>query len=82
MKCSPILIPLQPLIFLAGMTPCSRCGKPTDAVEGKTPLCDVCQANLLDHPQASSESTPPLEIDHRGIRLPARTRVGGIIIPQ
>ncbi len=24
----------------------------------------------------------PVEFDHRGIRLPARTRVGGIIIPQ
>jgi hypothetical protein len=30
----------------------------------------------------SSGSSLPDEYDHRGIRLPARTRVGGIIIPQ
>ena len=78
MKCSPIRIVLQALVFLAGMTPCSRCGKPSDAVEGKTPLCDVCQAQR----SASSESTLIAEFDHRGVRLPARTRIGGIIIPQ
>jgi hypothetical protein len=64
------------------MTMCSGCGNSTDVVEGKTPLCDACQASLRAQTEASLESALTVEFDHRGIRLPARTRVGGIIIPQ
>jgi hypothetical protein len=55
----------------------SECGKLPGVVEGQAP-----QTGDATEPQASSESKLPAEFDHRGIRLPASTRVGGIIIPQ
>jgi hypothetical protein len=49
------------------------------AIEDQAPLRKIGDStDRID----SSASTLPDEFDHRGIRLPARTRVGGIIIPQ
>jgi hypothetical protein len=53
---------------------CPHCGKPLKDTE--------------DRGRKSAEPTPettmeqPRETDHRGIALPRRTRVGGIIMPQ
>jgi len=55
--------------------PCERCGA---AVEPAA-LCAACR-EAESREKAAAAMEP--EFDHRGIRLPARTRVGGIIIPQ
>jgi hypothetical protein len=59
---------------------CSGCGQAVRAVKeildaGRAVTCADCQALAI-------ASNPDIEFDHRGVRLPARTRVGGIIIPQ
>jgi hypothetical protein len=67
------------------MATCSQCGKTADLIDGNASLCGSCRAKVSIRQDATSEtsgSTLPPEFDHRGIRLPARTRVGGIIIPQ
>jgi len=35
-----------------------------------------------ESPRNGGAAADAPELDHRGIRMPARTRVGGIIIPQ
>jgi hypothetical protein len=62
------------------MAACSRCAKPIPDGEAPPLLCAAC-AEAGAGPAGDASGTPP-EFDHRGIRLPARTRVGGIIIPQ
>ena len=54
---------------------CPHCGKP---IRGK-------ERNNLDspnNPAGETDKTPGREYDHRGIAMPRRTRMGGIIIPQ
>jgi hypothetical protein len=50
----------------------------------KADWCPACGGSLIERlnlPQ--SESTrPPAEVDHRGIVLPRRHALGGIITPQ
>jgi hypothetical protein len=62
------------------MANCSRCGQEIASAEPQ--VCASCQANVEVRPKNLSEPALPPEFDHRGIRLPARTRIGGIIIPQ
>ncbi|HEY6488788.1 MAG: hypothetical protein WCC26_15030 [Terracidiphilus sp.] len=64
---------------------CSQC----HAVLGagtKADWCPACGGALVEKPalaQGSSESlTHPMAVDHRGIVLPRRHAVGGIITPQ
>jgi hypothetical protein len=58
------------------MASSSKGGESDDPIKGDREAGDSTQKN------GSSGSSLPDEYDHRGIRLPARTRVGGIIIPQ
>jgi hypothetical protein len=60
----------------------SKRGQSSDAIEGHAPLHAASEASGSTQRDTSDGSTLPDEFDHRGIRLPARTRVGGIIIPQ
>jgi hypothetical protein len=53
--------------------------KSADVIEDRAPLIEIGDSTEQN---VSSGSSLPAEFDHRGIRLPARTRVGGIIIPQ
>ena len=52
---------------------CPVCGNP---LQPGLPPKDVAPASSLSAPQEQRER------DHRGILLPRRTRVGGIIMPQ
>lgn len=50
--------------------------------------CPHCGQPIADRKAApqdtenSSTPNPDREIDHRGVLLPRRTRMGGIIVPQ
>ncbi|MHB8389514.1 MAG: hypothetical protein ACYDBH_08030 [Acidobacteriaceae bacterium] len=51
--------------------------------------CPHCGAPMESHEQKFSTPTPSIpvkqddrEIDHRGVLMPRRTRIGGIIMPQ
>jgi len=46
--------------------------------------CPACGGALLERkvPEALRETGAPAEVDHRGIVLPRRHAVGGIITPQ
>jgi hypothetical protein len=61
------------------MAHCPHCGNLLDekrpSAQSKAALTEVDES-------VSSAPDQAAEFDHRGIRLPARTRVGGIIIPQ
>jgi hypothetical protein len=62
---------------------CIQCGAVLEP-EVVTPgdweaFCAACQA--ARHTESGAAIAAP-EFDRRGIRLPARARVGGIIIPQ
>jgi hypothetical protein len=61
------------------MASSSKGEKSVDAIEDQAPLLEI---GGTTEQGGSLGSTMPAEFDHRGIRLPARTRVGGIIIPQ
>ncbi len=54
---------------------CPHCGKPIQSEERKNP-------ELSTNPDRATEKTPDREYDHRGIPMPRRTRMGGIITPQ
>jgi hypothetical protein len=58
---------------------CEHCGKPVDA---SAPEAPAAKPELAAGHASPADSSLAVEFDHRGIRLPARTRVGGIIIPQ
>jgi len=66
------------------MASCSSCGNPLGADDGEPVLCGACKTLIEAGSQGNvpSAGAAPIEVDHRGIPLPARTRVGGIIIPQ
>lgn len=63
---------------------CTQCR----AVMGEETQCDWCPAcggALLDRASLPAEEqlgAPAVEVDHRGILLPRRHAVGGIITPQ
>ena len=50
----------------------------------KADWCPACGGALTDRPELPQLETkaPPQEVDHRGIMLPRRHAVGGIITPQ
>jgi Zn finger protein HypA/HybF involved in hydrogenase expression len=58
-------------------TQCDQCGEEIEP-NPMSGLCGACRASKL----RESETANGAEFDHRGILMPARTRVGGIIIPQ
>jgi hypothetical protein len=45
-------------------------------------VCPACGGELTASPGAGSDPQVPQEIDHRGIALPSRHAVGGIITPR
>ena len=47
-------------------------------------VCPACGGALLPHPgvETGLPGTPPAEVDHRGIVLPRRHAVGGVITPR
>lgn len=63
---------------------CSQCHA-VIAKETKADWCPACGGALISRsalPENSSENPPPAVVDHRGIVLPRRHAVGGIITPQ
>ncbi|MGA3332938.1 MAG: hypothetical protein ABSC62_02105 [Terracidiphilus sp.] len=53
--------------------------------ETKADWCPACGGALIERPelpQYPQNATPPAEVDDRGILLPRRHAVGGIITPQ
>jgi hypothetical protein len=63
---------------------CSQCHAVL-AQETKADWCPACGGALLERtslPDSGHSSGPAAEVDHRGIVLPRRHAVGGIITPQ
>ncbi|MGC9291900.1 MAG: hypothetical protein ACP5EP_04155 [Acidobacteriaceae bacterium] len=63
---------------------CTCCGNATTLEEAAL-LCPGCAATLRKKCQDEHQPAahgPEREHDHRGVLLPRRTRVGGIITPQ
>jgi hypothetical protein len=55
------------------------------AVETEADWCPACGGALTERttlPEANEQGRPAAEVDHRGIVLPRRHAVGGIITPQ
>jgi len=44
--------------------------------------CPACGGALIERPSLPASSQSPAEVDHRGIVLPRRHALGGIITPQ
>jgi hypothetical protein len=61
------------------MKACPHCGQP---IEDPSPDKVAAAEEPLAAEKSRTASPQGAEFDHRGVRLPARTRVGGIIIPQ
>jgi hypothetical protein len=60
---------------------CSNCDRTIAVEESRKVLCAECWDTLVASQGPALAGDPP-EFDHRGVQLPARTRVGGIITPQ
>jgi hypothetical protein len=64
---------------------CSHCHAVL-ATETQADWCPACGGALIERPCLPEEnprnSAPPPEVDHRGIVLPRRHALGGIITPQ
>jgi predicted amidophosphoribosyltransferase len=63
---------------------CSHCHAVL-SLENVADWCPACGGALLEQASASAlerPSGPPPEVDHRGIVLPRRHALGGIITPQ
>jgi len=62
---------------------CSRCHAVL-AAETRADWCPACGGALTERPELpnSEPTTTPAEVDHRGIVLPRRHALGGIITPQ
>jgi hypothetical protein len=64
---------------------CSQCHAVL-AKETKADWCPACGGALVERrslPESKFENgRPPAEVDHRGIVLPRRHAMGGIITPQ
>lgn len=54
---------------------CPHCGKPIQDEKTKAPQAATAETSAIDKGESR-------EYDHRGIPLPMRTRMGGIITPQ
>ncbi|MGA9585648.1 MAG: hypothetical protein WBQ95_09990 [Terracidiphilus sp.] len=54
------------------------------AQDTKADWCPACGGSLMERPALplSEPKVAPAEVDHRGIVLPRRHAVGGIITPQ
>jgi hypothetical protein len=54
------------------------------APETEADWCPACGGALIEREElpATAKQTAPAEVDHRGIVLPRRHAVGGIITPQ
>jgi hypothetical protein len=54
------------------------------AEETKADWCPACGGAVAERPSLpeGNERTAPAEVDHRGIVLPRRQALGGIITPQ
>jgi hypothetical protein len=55
------------------------------ALETPADWCPACGGALIERaslPAVDHPTSPPLEVDHRGIVLPGRHALGGIITPQ
>ena len=63
---------------------CTQCRALLDE-ETVADWCPACGGALTERatlPDASHVGRPPTEVDHRGIVLPRRHALGGIITPQ
>jgi hypothetical protein len=62
---------------------CSQCHAVIDA-PALPGACPACGGALIARPVAAETESggPPREVDHRGIVLPRRHALGGIITPQ
>ncbi len=61
------------------------CGAPANADRQKGPVAPADVHKKDDHRETGAHderSSVGWEYDHRGVRMPRRTRIGGIIIPQ
>jgi hypothetical protein len=55
------------------------------ALETEADWCPACGGALIERlslPESLRDSAPPQVVDHRGIVLPRRHALGGIITPQ
>jgi len=60
---------------------CSHCHAVL-AADTQADWCPACGGALVSRSALPEERTPPAVVDHRGIVLPRRHAVGGIITPQ
>jgi len=62
---------------------CSQCHAVIDEPAASA-LCPACGGTLIVRFEAAETGSggPPREVDHRGIVLPRRHALGGIITPQ
>jgi len=62
---------------------CSQCHAVMGA-ETTGDWCPACGGAIVERqvPEALRDAGAPIEVDHRGIVLPRRHAVGGIITPQ
>jgi hypothetical protein len=63
---------------------CGNCRAVLDA-ETQADWCPACGGALIERaslPAAAQLAAPAAEVDHRGIVLPRRHALGGIITPQ
>jgi hypothetical protein len=65
-------------------TQCHAVLAPETNVDKKADWCPACGGALTEQPvlPTAAKTVLPAEIDHRGIVLPRRHAVGGIITPQ
>ncbi len=61
---------------------CQQCH--TEIADTALANCPGCGGNLVTHPGPNLDDPglPPRETDHRGILLPRRHPVGGVITPR
>ena len=63
---------------------CRQC-RAVLAPESRAPVCPACGGELVERPCLLVDAlpgAPPPEVDRRGIVLPPRHALGGIITPQ
>ncbi len=77
--------PLVPLRYVGGMDRvCTTCHAIRGA-ETEGDWCPACGGALTDRlvmKEQKQPGRPPAEVDHRGIVLPRRHALGGVITPQ
>jgi len=63
---------------------CSHCHAQlaSDTVADWCPACGGALIERANEPAFAAQAGSPLEVDHRGIVLPRRHALGGIITPQ